>query len=252
MKIKTLLTVSVLFLALLAALAMPAVAQTSIGVQLAVGSGWKSSVVLKNNTAVFQDIELNFSSPEYSFLDVSINGTQPNVFYLDRLSAGEEKTYSLSVANTGLTTGWIELKGNATGTLVREFGGVKYSSQFVAPVRQIEFPAAWTATEVTGLAFANPNAWPTVSIQLKLTAVDEAGVTVATQNLLSPQVSINGLKPRHQLARFINQFFAGNPEWEAYVASHGGFKGKVVVEEFSYDQNFPGFAGIAITFKYGQ
>lgn len=219
--------------------------------QFVSGGGYTSRVTLKNRTD--QDKKILFLVPHSlnQTLRVSVNGGPAGyVFYFTVPAAGSlvldaEQTEDLSEFRTG----YVHVSGagdwnaapNVEGELAVSYNGQQLYTVPVALARNSHRFEKLNHNPEEGvfaaLSVANKNWWPFLWPHLYYRVYDTAGNLVAEVR--------SDIKPGQQKAGFVNQVFAGNPEWEAYLALRGG-----KLENFTLEVSTPGVPSTAMAFDF--
>jgi hypothetical protein len=212
------------------------------------GAGvWTTKLVIHNNTPFSLEVYAWFCKSRvwpngfaaYDWFSPRVNGVQYGGWVEVPVRHGVE---TLELTSDDLNVGWIALTGGDTAgnllsaELVYFYNGQEVGAspltyagnRFVIPVAGL----------TTGLAITAIGAFKWESPALTLRAFDSGGNLVAEQ-------SLGPLGSPGQTAKFLDGFFAGNTKWDAYLASHGEFKGTLEVVA----DGGP-VAVAAITFKY--
>ena len=196
------------------------------------GAGvWTTKLVIHNNTPFSLEVYAWFCKSRawpnglaaYDWFSPRVNGAQYGGWVEIPVLHGVE---TLELASDDLNVGWMALTGgDVTGNLLSAELVYFYNGQEVAasPLthagKRFVIPVAGSTT---GLAITAIGAYIWESPALTLRAFDSGGTLVAEQFL-------GQLRAPGQTAKSLNGFFAGNTKWEAYLASHGDFKGTLEV-----------------------
>lgn len=203
-----------------------------IGAQLLLGDGWRARVTVTNDDPVNPTrFRLVIPSPWPYYLKFAMDQEPEGFDHWITLGPGESRTVLLTSSSGFTQIGWLEIAGgsfespgNISGFLTRErLEAIYVAERITTPlVRVSDRFTVPNATEDTGIAVVNHRGYPTYFLTVTIRALDPSGRPVAEQEVV--------VAPHHQDARYVRQFFAGNPDWERHLAAHEGhFRGTVGV-----------------------
>lgn len=215
------------------------------GAQLVFGEGWQDRIVLRNLTSIDQYLRLFFFTPKGETLHLKVGDKEASLpaYFPIVVKPGEEKSVLLTRDSAERVTGWLwvdqlllyvdrpedsRAAPEIEGELVRELveGGkavASYSTRLEAASsdKVIEDVTFIPEGARTGLAIANVSSL--LDARVTLQALNEYGGLVAETRRFLPPLS--------QEAKFVDEYFADDPDWEIYLRVVGGdkFRGSIRV-----------------------